>query len=48
MSTTVGIVYQFVFLQFAVLISIDWRLASGKLIHLKTISYDNDDVAGML
>lgn len=38
-----GIFYQFIALQFAIQISVDWRCADGHLIHLRTLQYDNQD-----
>ena len=40
--------YQFVSLQYALVVSIDYRCADQHLIHDKTLTFDYDDRADML
>lgn len=34
------IIYQFIALRFAILVSVDWRCKGGHLVHLKTLQFD--------
>ncbi len=44
METPTGIFYQFVCCRFAILVSVDWRCASGHIVHLKLLQFDPRDV----